>query len=170
MNKKQKYLSVTLLAGLCSLSSASAALYTLSGTLDLPTATFNFGGTISSGPISGTYDDVTQAFDLTVSWTDIFTVGGDATVRLGPATIDPLNTLVLDMTGTEGGSNGTASVSTVLTGAQEADLLGGNFFVLLDADDNDFASAVVVTPIPEPSSSLLLGLAGVGFMMRRKRA
>ncbi len=39
-----------------------------------------------------------------------------------------------------------------------------------NGSDNTFINAIVTTPVPEPSSALLLGLSGMALIGRRKRA
>lgn len=66
-----------------------------------------------------------------------------------------------EFTGSEiegAGSGDPAGSSFYQNGAATGDLQGVGFNMLVDA-----------SPVPEPSSSLLLGLTGLGFIIRRKR-
>ena len=181
--KKALLLSASLLL----VAPINAAVYSLSGIFDNSLAANTFG-TTTGGFITGTLDDVTNVLTLSgESHAGLFgyrnTSPFPATLRSGP----PLITVAVDsVTGEDPGDSPlllalTADLGTInpltfsdtnitISAATTAAIINGTAYVHLDSDDADTAGLVVATlTVPEPSSTMLLGLASLALIGRRKR-
>ncbi|NNC89861.1 MAG: CHRD domain-containing protein [Akkermansiaceae bacterium] len=155
------------------LTSGHAALYTLSGTMDPQQAGTNggFGGGtgLGTGTINGSYDDVTNLLDYTITYTSL----------TAPVTIAHFHR---GAPGVSGGVDlgipgpydaGVSSATGVpVSAAAETNLLAGNWYVNIHTSSftsGEIRGQVIVALVPEPgTSALALAAAGLLFL-RRKR-
>ena len=147
-------------------SSASATVWTLSGNMDPQQAGSNGGfgaGTGSgTGTIAGTYDDVTNQLDYTVTWSNL----------TSPVTVAHFH---VGAPGVSGGVDlGFTAVSpsvgsATLNPTQENNLLAGLWYANIHTQN--FTGGEIrgqVNVIPEPTSLALLGIGGL-LVARRRR-
>jgi hypothetical protein len=166
MSKKTFFLTLFLAA---TSASSQATVYLLSGTMDPFQATTNPGNTGNgSGNISGSYDDTTKLLDYSIDWVDLSSLVTNMHFHAGalgvPGGVD------LGIPGPwsspEIGSN------IALNPSQEANLLGGNWYVNIHTQNfggGEIRGQVNVAQVPEPSSSLLSITAASILLLRRRR-
>lgn len=162
-------LSVITLLGF---TGAQAAVYTLSGTMDVSQAGTNggFGGGTGngSGTIAGLYDDVSNQLDYTITFSNLQGTVTNMHFHLGAPGVSG---------GVELGIPGPWSSPQVATGvsiseASETNLLAGNWYVNVHTSSfggGEIRGQVEVSPIPEPTAPLMLLGAMAGFGLLRKR-
>ena len=168
---KFRYATAALFAGVMSFgigSEASAALWTLSGNMDPQQAGTNGGfgaGTGSgTGTIAGTYDDVTNQLNYTVTWSNLTAPTTVSHFHVGAPGVSGAVTLGFTATSPSVGS-------ATLNPTQGNDLLAGNWYANIHTQNfagGEIRGQVNVAPIPEPSSLALLGLGGLLAMRRRR--
>jgi hypothetical protein len=172
MGRSRILLLLVVIASLCVVSPATAALVTLDANLDglqvvPPNASPAFG------ELNATIDNVSGAFTVTSgSYQDLLGNSFAVTVNNAAAGVNGpiLFALTLD---SPGATTGTYSGSGTLTGLQVTDLLAGNEYVQIRS--NVFPSGEIrgqIFATPEPSSFVLAGLAAIGLLAlaRRRRA
>ncbi len=145
------------------MSSASAALYNLSGVID---GAQSGTGSPGTGNILGSYDDVTNLLSWNVTWAGLI---GSATVSHfhGPAAPGS-NAGVQQPFNATSPSIGSATI----TGLQGSDLIDGLWYANIHSDvdpGGEIRGQVNATLVPEPSGSLLAALAGFLVLCRRRR-
>ena len=158
-------------------TSSQAVVYTLSGSMDELQAGTNgtnggFGTTSSTGTgigtITGSYDDVTNLLDYSLTWSGL----------TGPATVAHFH---LGAPGVSGGvqlgitdlSSPSVGSGISLSATQETNLLAGNWYVNIQTSafgGGEIRGQVIATAIPEPGTSVLaLGALGSFFIRRSRR-
>ncbi|MCA9232049.1 MAG: CHRD domain-containing protein [Planctomycetales bacterium] len=171
---KAKFLAALTIAAL-SLSTSQAAIYNLSGLMDVLQAGTNGGfgaGTgIGTGTISGTFDDVSKLLDYQLTWQDLS----------GPATNMHFH---LGAPGVSGGvqlpipspfTSPKIVSGVALSATQESNLLAGNWYVNVHTSaftGGEIRGQVNVSQIPEPATAGLAAAAcfGIAALVRRRRA
>ncbi len=167
-----KKLLIVPLSILALATSSQAAVYTLSGGMDELQAGSNGGfGTTGStgtgiGTITGSYDDVTNLLDYTITWSGL----------TGPATSAHFHSAAPGVNGgvALGISSLNPSVGSGISVSEtgETNLLGGLWYVNVHTaafGSGEIRGQVIVTAVPEPGTSVLaLGALGALFL-RRKR-
>ena len=157
--------SILVASSLFVMSGPSQALvYTLSGDMDVFQATTNPSNVGSgTGTISGSYDDVSNLLDYTITWADLTSAVTNMHFHLGAPGVPG---------GVELGIAGPWTSPEVGTGiglsaTQETNLLAGNWYVNVHTSDfpgGEIRGQVLVTPIPVPAAIWLfvssLGLLG----------
>ena len=165
-----KLILTTLAAMALSTAASNAALWTLSGSMDVLQAGTNGGfgaGTGNgSGSIMGTYDDVTNFIAYSITFQDLSATASALHFHTGaPGVSGGVALAITDLTSP---STGTGTVSA----GGETDLLAGNWYVNVHTSTfggGEIRGQVNVAPVPEPSVSLL-AIGGVAAMfLRRKR-
>lgn len=164
MSMMKSGLAITMVASLCA-GSASAAVWTLSGTMDPQQAgtngTFGTGTGSGTGTISGTYDDVTNLLDYDITWSNLTSSVTNRHFHIGaPGASGPV-ALGIDSSGSDSG--------VLLNATQETDLLAGNWYVNIHT--SNFAGGEIrgqVNVVPEPQSAVLIA-AGALLTLRRRR-
>ncbi len=150
-------------------SQTNADMYVLSGTMDVFQATTNPGNVGNgTGTIAGTYDDVTNSLNYTLTWENLtsaitnmhFHVGAPGETGGPDLNIpSPWNTPYTD--------------SATLSAGEESNLLGGLWYVNIHTSNfptGEIRGQVQASLIPEPASAALLaGLSGL-LLLRRRRS
>jgi hypothetical protein len=159
--------------GICLAGPTNAALYVLSGDIDVFQALTNPANVGSgTGTISGDYDDATNILDYSIEWMDLTTPVNNMHFHLGAP-------------GTSGGVDlGIPSpwispqlgVDILLNNSQEANLLSGDWYVnvhTVNFGGGEIRGQVLVNAVPIPAAIWLFGTALIGFVgisRRRKVA
>ena len=174
---KNLLLTTTLTLLLCTTTS-HALEYTLSGVIDPLQAEPNggfgaFDGTIAgagdgSGTISGTYDDVTNLLNYTLTWQNLSGNVTNMHFHLGAA-------------GASGGvdlgvpgpwASPQIGTDIVVPDDKEANLLGGNWYLNIHSSNfggGEVRGQVHVTPIPEPTTFSLISIASIALLSAVRR-
>ena len=156
--------------GICLAGPANAAMYVLSGDMDVFQATTNSGNVGNgSGTIAGDYDDVTNILNYSIEWMDLTSPVTNMHFHLGAP-------------GTPGGvdlgipgpwTSPQIGVGIPLNISQEANLLAGNWYVNVHTQNfgsGEIRGQVLVNAVPIPAAIWLFGTALVGFIgMSRRR-
>ena len=158
------------LVGIFLAGQANAAMYVLSGDMDVFQATTNpTNDGNGTGTISGDYDDVTNSLNYTITWMDLPSsvtnmhfhnapVGSAGGVDLSiPA---PWSSPQVD--------------SATLNATQETNLLSGEWYVnvhTVNYGGGEIRGQVIVNPVPIPAAVWLFGsgLLGLIGIARRKK-
>ena len=155
-------------------NSASAAIISLEANIDGAQANAGVGtGSPGTGFATMTLNDVTNLFSWDISWSGLT---GDETVMHfhGPALPNQNAGVQVDF----GAISGTASPSmgsTIISGAQSADLLAGLWYINIHTTTfagGEIRGQVQVSAVPIPAAAWLFssGLLGLVGMARRKKA
>ena len=157
------------LAALLTVSTSQAAVYTLSGTMDVFQATTNPGNVGNgSGTISGSYDDVSNLLDYTITFSGLSGTPSNMHFHVGAPGVG--GGVALGIPGPY--TTGSVSASGVAV-ASDTDLLAGNWYVNVHTGDfggGEIRGQVNVAPVPEPTAPLLL-LGSLGALaLHRRRA
>ena len=155
-------------------NSASAAIIPLEANIDGAQADAGLGtGSPGTGFATMTLNDVTNLFSWDISWSGLT---GDETVMHfhGPALPNQNAGVQVDF----GAISGTASPSmgsTIISGAQSADLLAGLWYINIHTTTfagGEIRGQVQVSAVPIPAAAWLFssGLLGLVGMARRKKA
>lgn len=154
-------------AAIFSVSMSHAAVYSLTGSLDVFQALTNPSNVGNgTGTIIGSYDDVTNLLDYTITYADL---SGAPTVmhfHLGAPGVS--GGVQLDI---PNGPSPRVGTGVALTEANEANLLAGNWYVNIHTANftgGEIRGQVNVAPIPEPSAPLLL-VGSLSFLALRRR-
>ena len=156
--------------GICLAGPANAALYVLSGDMDVFQATTNPGNVgIGTGIIAGDYDDVTNILDYSIEWMDLTSPITNMHFHLGAA-------------GTPGGvtlgipgpwTSPQLGVGILLNDLQETDLLSGDWYVNVHTQNfggGEIRGQVMASMVPVPAAIWLFGTALIGLVgIARKR-
>ncbi|MDQ8189294.1 CHRD domain-containing protein [Roseibacillus persicicus] len=164
----KKKLSLIALIGAAGITSSHAATYILSGTIDPIQATTNASNVGSgSGTISGDYDDSTNLLNYSITWMDLTSAVTNMHFHLGaPGATGGVQLAVAGpWTSPQMGSE---TISETL----ETNLLAGNWYLNIHTSDfggGEVRGQVEVSPVPEPSASLL-ALGALPILLLRRRA
>ncbi len=121
-----------------------------------------------TGVISGSYDDVSNLLNYSISWADLTSAVTNIHFHLGAP-------------GVPGGvqlgvpspfSSPEIGSGIVLNTSQETNLLAGNWYVNVHTSNfggGEIRGQVLVTPVPEPTTGIMAMLSIAGCMSRRKR-
>lgn len=127
------------------------------------------------GNFSGTYDDVTNTLTYTMSWENLSgPIASPGAHIHGPAALGSnAGVLYFILTGTESGlmNSGTTSGSYRYSEQEEMDLLNELHYVNVHTAANgsgEIRGQITTTLVPEPSVSMLGGLALLGLLRRRR--
>lgn len=176
-------------------NSLASSNYTLAGgsigatgNFNIQNTTFNFSGGLFSfdnqlltNSATGTYnisgDAVLNAvndfdlrlnvdggtFDIASDWTGSFTSGDDATEA------DWISQLVYGAGIANAGSAGNVNAARLISvgGTDITDANFADFFVV--TANGSGSSLALIAAVPEPSSTALLGLGGLGLLLRRRK-
>jgi len=149
-------------------TSSQAAVYSLSGVID-GTQEVPASGATGTGNILGSYDDVTNDLIWGISFSGL--TGPSTGIHFhGPAG-PGANAGVQVNIGAISGLGSPTAGNTIISEAQEADLLAGLWYVNIHTQANpagEIRGQVTATAVPEPSAGLL-ALLGLGLCVRRKR-
>ncbi|MCW5934412.1 MAG: CHRD domain-containing protein [Fimbriimonadia bacterium] len=147
--------------------SASAQMWsfheTLSGSQEVPA-----NGSQTTGMAMGTYNQATKVLHIEVTSTT-FT----SNIRAGHihhAAVGVNGPVIFPLTHTGGARDWVSDNTFVLSDAQEALLLSGNYYVNLHTDN--FPGGEIRTqlnPVPEPASLIALGAGLIGVAIRRRK-
>ena len=149
------------------LNPCQAITHTLSGAMDVFQATTNAANTgTGTGTISGDYDSLTKALNYTITWADLS----------GPVTAMHFHEGILGNTGgpevfITGPFSSPQAGSDILNATQEADLLAGGWYVNVHTGDfvsGEIRGQVSALAVPEPTSCVLLGVASLLGLSRRR--
>ena len=159
--------------GICLAGPANAALYVLSGDMDVFQATTNPANIGNgTGTIAGDFDDVTNILNYSIEWMDLTSSVTNMHFHLGAP-------------GTAGGVDlgipgpwisPQLGVGILINNSQEANLLSGNWYVNVHTQNfpgGEIRGQVMVSVVPIPAAIWLFGTALiglVGFGKRRKAA
>lgn len=117
----------------------------------------------ATGTIVGTYDDVTNFLDITVTFSGLTATQTNAHIHRGAVGVAGPVVFGIPL--------GSPSVfSTTLDATQEADLLAGLYYVNIHSQN--FPAGEIrgqMNPVPEPATVLALA-GGLAVLLRRRRA
>ena len=164
---------ITTLAILALSASSHAAVYSLSGGMDELQAGTNggFGATSSTGTgigtITGSYNDVTNLLDYSITWSGLTGPATTAHFHLGaPGVSGGVQLGIGDLT------SPSEATGVAISDAVETNLLAGNWYVNIHTaafTGGEIRGQVAVSLVPEPGSTVLaLGAVGVLFLRRRR--
>ena len=153
-------------------NSASAAIISLEANIDGAQANAGLGtGSPGTGFATMTLDDVTNLFSWDISWSGL--TGTETVMHFhGPALPTQNAGVQVDF----GAISGTASPSigsTIISGAQSADLLAGLWYINIHTTvfpGGEIRGQVSVIPIPASVWLFGSGLLGLIGISRRKKA
>ena len=153
-------------------NSTSAAIIPLEANIDGAQANAGLGtGSPGTGSATMTLDDVTNLFSWDISWSGL--TGTETVMHFhGPALPTQNAGVQVDF----GAISGTASPSigsTIISGAQSADLLAGLWYINIHTTDfpgGEIRGQVSAVPIPAAAWLFVSGLLGLVGMARRKKA
>ncbi len=150
------------------LSPCLAVTHTLSGPMDVFQASTNAGNVGNgTGTISGDYDSLTKTLNYSIAWQDLTTSVTNMHFHLGAA-------------GDSGGvelpvpgpwSSPQVGSGIILSASQETNLLDGNWYVNVHTSDfggGEIRGQVDVLAVPEPTSGVLLCMASLLGLSRRR--
>ena len=165
----RKFVSMLACMAMCfCASNANADMFELSGDIDTAQATTNPDDTGNGfGEIFGTYDDVTNQLDYTITWQDLTSDVNNMHFHVGAVGVAGGVEL-----GIAGPWSSPQTGSATLSEARETNLLAGNWYLNIHTENfggGEIRGQVVTTAVPEPSSASILILASVGFCLRRRR-
>jgi len=153
-------------------AAGNATAFTLSGLMDPFQALTNSANSGNgSGQISGTYDDVTNLLSYNISWANLSGTVTNMHFHFPPP-------------GSSGGvslgipgpwASPEIGTNIALDGAQETDLLAGNWYVNIHTAQfggGEIRGQVTAEAVPVPATLGLLGLsiAGLGVIARRRKS
>lgn len=156
---------------------AHATTFVLSGPMDALQAGTNggfgsFDGTVAgagdgTGAISGSYDDATNVLDYSITWSDLTSTVIIAHFHVGAVGVSGgIDLGIPDLT------SPSEATGIVLSAAQEANLLGGSWYVNIHTTNfpgGEIRGQVNVTAVPEPTSLLLAGATALALAGLRRR-
>ena len=159
--------------GICLAGPANAALYVLSGDMDVFQATTNPANIGNgTGTIAGGYDDATNILNYSLEWMNLTTPVTNMHFHLGaPGTAG----------GVELGIPGPwispqLGVGILLNNSQEANMLSGDWYVNVHTQSfpgGEIRGQVMASVVPIPAAVWLFGtgiFGLIGFSKRRKAA
>lgn len=158
---------------------ANATSYTISAILDgLQEVPANV--TTGTGTMTGTYDDVTNFLTWSGSFSDLIGTTTDAHFH-GPAAVGVAAGVQIHITAAGGGdtfplgvTSGLFSGDATITETQEAQLLGGLWYINIHSTfdtSGEIRGQLSAVAVPEAGTALLLGsgLLGLALAGRRRR-
>ena len=149
---------------------ANAAMYVLSGDMDVFQATTNPSNVGNgTGTIAGDYDDATNILNYSIEWMDLTALITNIHFHNGAPGVPG---------GVDLGIPGPWSVpqlgtGIVLSASQETNLLSGNWYVNVHTQNfggGEIRGQVIVAPVPIPAAVWLFGSAIAGIGMSRRKA
>jgi len=159
--------------GICLAGPANAAIYTLSGDMDVFQALTNPANMGSgTGTIAGDYDDITNTLNYSIEWMDLTSQVTNMHFHLAP----PGASGGVDLGIPGPWASPQLGLGILLNNSQEANLLSGNWYVNVHTQDfpgGEIRGQVMVNVVPVPAAVWLFGTALiglVGFSKRRKVA
>jgi len=176
-----KTLMLTALSlALLGLNTSHAAIYTLSGGLDVLQAGTNgdfvTGSGNGTGTIVGDYDDVADLLNYTITWQDLLDPGTVTNMHFHNAPAGASAGVDLGIPANSGADWVSPIDRTAIPvgAAEETNLLAGNWYVNIHTSNfggGEIRGQVLVALVPEPATA---GLAVIAFLSavslgRRKR-
>lgn len=159
------------------IATSHATLYSLTGSIDPLQSGLNggfgsFDGGIAgagngSGSISGTYDDVSNLLDYTISWENLSAAVTNMHFHVAPPGAN--GGVVLGVPGPW--SSPETDTDVLLSASDESSLLAGNWYVNIHTANfpgGEIRGQVNVTPVPEPGATTL-ALSAAGLLLLRRR-
>ncbi len=151
------------------LNPCQAITHTLSGAMDVFQATTNPSDTgTGSGTISGDYDSLTKTLNYSIAWQDLTTSVTNMHFHLGAPNIGGGVELAISAPF----SSPQVGSGIILNASQETNLLAGNWYVNVHTGDfggGEIRGQVSALAVPEPTSCVLLGVASLLGLSRRRR-
>ena len=159
--------------GICLAGPANAAIYTLSGDMDVFQALTNPTNVGSgTGTIAGDYDDITNTLNYSIEWMDLTSSVTNMHFHLAPPGVSG----GVDLSIPGPWASPQLGLDILLSNSQEANLLSGNWYVNVHTANfggGEIRGQVLANVVPVPAAIWLFGTALiglVGFGRRRKAA
>ena len=145
---------------------ANADVFNLEGPIDGTQAGTGQAGT---GFVTATYDDVSNLFSWDINYSGLTTFASG--MHFHNAAAGSTGPLVVDVAPISGLTSPSAG-STTISAFDGAELLADR--VYLDIHTNNFPNReirgqLLLSAIPEPASSVLIGMFGLGLFFKRRR-
>lgn len=161
--------------GLCLAGQANATVFTLSGGMDVFQALTNPANVGNgTGTIAGSYDDVTNLLDYTITWQDLTAPVSNMHFHLGPPGVS--GGVSLGIPGPWASPQ--TGMNILLNSVQESELLAGDWYVNVHTNSaagggfpgGEIRGQVIVTAlVSAPATLMLLATGLVGLGCRRAR-
>ena len=156
-------LATLVIAGLA-LNTGHAATYNLSGAIDASQAITNgglgAGDGSGTGTVAGSYDDVTNLLDYTITWQDLLAPGEVTNMHFHFAPAGEPGGVDLGIPAPW--SSPLSKNAVALSAAQETNLLDGNWYLNIHSSNfggGEIRGQVFAAPVPEPSTACMAGVA-----------